>query len=210
MQTTGIDRPFERRQRHPLHSYGAIALLRQLTRPLLHGLAEILCTNDRIDEPPVLRALTADTVRSRAEDVCMITAHLPLVGDAGQASGPWEHAQERNFRKADRGGPIVDQHDLVTGKRKLVAAASRRAIARREKLEAGVAARILDPVTRFVGELAEVHLPGVTRLPEHVDIGAGAEHAILRARDDNRADLGMLETDALQDVVKLDVDAEIV
>src|SRR4029434_9531866 len=123
----------------------------------------------------------------------MTTPSLPRVDDAGQPSGPWKHAQERNLRKADRGGPIIDEHDLVAGKRKLVAAASRGAIARRQNPEAGVAAGILDPVPCFVGELAEVHLPGVTRLPEHVDIGARAEHAILRARDDDRADLGMLE-----------------
>src|SRR5208282_4407764 len=48
------------------------------------------------------------------------------------------------------------------------------------------------------------------RLPEHVDVGAGAEDPLLAAGQDDRAHLGMLEADAVQRVVQLDVDAEIV
>ena len=45
---------------------------------------------------------------------------------------------------------------------------------------------------------------------EHEDVGAGAEHAIARAGHDDGAHFGVLEADALQRVVQLDVDAEIV
>ena len=73
-----------------------------------------------------------------------------------------------------------------------------------------MAARVFDPVPRFIGELAEVHFPGMRRLAEHVDIRAGTEHPVPRARDHDGADFWMLEPDPLQEVVQLDVDAEIV
>ena len=47
-------------------------------------------------------------------------------------------------------------------------------------------------------------------VPEHINIGAGAEHAFFGAGDDNASDFRMLETNALQRVVQFDVDAEIV
>ena len=71
-------------------------------------------------------------------------------------------------------------------------------------------ARILEAVARLVGELAEVHLPRVRRLTEHEDVGAGTEHPIPAAGDDDRAHARMLEANALHRVVKLDVDAEVI
>src|SRR5204862_3197559 len=65
-------------------------------------------------------------------------------------------------------------------------------------------------VARLVGEFAEVHLPRVTRLREHVDVRAGTEDPVLCAGDDDGADLGVFEADALHDVVQLDVDAQVV
>src|SRR5687768_9034199 len=47
-------------------------------------------------------------------------------------------------------------------------------------------------------------------MAEHVDVGAGAEHAALAAGDHHRLHLGMLEADAVQRVGELDVDAEVV
>src|SRR5437762_7949785 len=71
-------------------------------------------------------------------------------------------------------------------------------------------ARILDAVARLVGELAEVHLPGVARGAEHVDVGARAEHAALAAGEQHALHLGMLEADAVQRVMQLDVHAQVV
>src|SRR5437660_3019724 len=73
-----------------------------------------------------------------------------------------------------------------------------------------MAAGILDAVARLIGEFAEIDLPGMTRGRQHVDIGAGAEHALLARGDDDAAYLRMLEADALQRIVQLDIDAEIV
>ena len=47
-------------------------------------------------------------------------------------------------------------------------------------------------------------------VPEHEDVGARAEHAVLGARDDDAAHFRMLEANALQRVGELDVDAEVV
>ena len=47
-------------------------------------------------------------------------------------------------------------------------------------------------------------------VPEHEDVRAGAEDALLAARDDHAPHFGMLEADPLQRVGELDVDAEVV
>src|SRR6185436_15135993 len=124
--------------------------------------------------------------------------------------GAGQHAQQRHLGQRDGGGAVVHHRDLVAGEGELVAAAGAGAVQRGEELEARVLARVLDAVPRLVGELAEVHLPRVARRAEHVDIGAGAEHAALAARDYHRLHLGMLEADAVQGVGELDVDAEVV
>ena len=48
------------------------------------------------------------------------------------------------------------------------------------------------------------------RSAQHVDVGAGAKHSFFRAGEDDAGDFGMLETDALQNVVQFDVHAEVV
>jgi hypothetical protein len=110
----------------------------------------------------------------------------------------------------DRRGAVVDQDDLVAGEGELVAATRRGAVDGREELQARPLTRIFDRVPRLVGELAEVHLPGVARGAEHVDVGAGAEHPLLAAADDDGTDFGVLEADALEGVAELDVHPEVV
>ena len=50
----------------------------------------------------------------------------------------------------------------------------------------------------------------VARQPKHVDVGARAEHALFRAGDDHALHFGMLEADAVERVVQLDVHAQVV
>jgi hypothetical protein len=45
---------------------------------------------------------------------------------------------------------------------------------------------------------------------EHLDVGAGAEHLVEPASDDDSLDARMFESQALQRVVQLDVDCEVV
>jgi hypothetical protein len=50
----------------------------------------------------------------------------------------------------------------------------------------------------------------VRRCAQHEDVGAGAEDPRLQAGHDDRVDFGMLETNALERIGQLDVDAQIV
>src|SRR5262249_12349772 len=100
--------------------------------------------------------------------------------------------------------------DLVTGERELVTAASGGAVESGEKLQSVVARRILHAVARFVGEFAKVHFPRVRGGAEHIDVSAGAEHSFFRAGKDDAGNFRIFETDALKNVVELDVDAQVV
>ena len=137
-------------------------------------------------------------------------AHAALVGHAGQAAGARQHAQQRHLRQRHRRRAVVDQDDLVAGQREFIAAAGAGAVHRGQELQARMLRRVLEAVAGLVGELAEVDLPGVAGDTEHEDVGARAEHLLLRAGDDHRAHLRVLEADALHRVVQLDVDAQVV
>src|SRR5208282_185430 len=71
-------------------------------------------------------------------------------------------------------------------------------------------AGILDPIPRFVRELAEVHLPWMTGEAQHVDVCPGAKNSTLGAGNEDTTDLGVFEADALQGIVQLNVDPQIV
>src|SRR5688572_26142125 len=71
-------------------------------------------------------------------------------------------------------------------------------------------ARVLDAVASLVGEAAEVDLPRMRRHPQHEDVRARAENAILRAADHDAAHLRMLEADAVERIVELDVHAQVI
>ena len=205
-----VDPARERRQGHAARPLRAVGQRGELLRALADGRGERLRLRVSVDQPPLQRACCAHALGQRAEDVGMVTAHAALVGDARQAAGPWQHAQQRHFGQAHRRAAVVDQPDLVAGECQLVAAAGGGAVAGGDELEAGVRRGVLDAVARLVGELAEVHLPGVRREAEHEDVGAGAEDPVARARHDDAAHLGVLEAEPLQRVVELDVDAQVV
>src|SRR5208337_4891692 len=119
-------------------------------------------------------------------------------------------AEQRRLGKADGAAAVVDEQDFVAGERQLVAAAGAGPVDGGEELEPLASRRVLEPVAGLVGELAEVDLPGVAGNAEHEDVGPRAEHPVARAGDDHCAHLRMLEADAVDRVVELDVDAEIV
>jgi hypothetical protein len=189
---------------------GTVGQLGQFGGARLDHLLELLRLGDVVDQLPFLRPLGAHALGGGAEDVGEVAPHPALVDQAGEAAGAGQHAEQRHFGQADRGGAVVDHGDLVAGQRHFVAAAGGGAVQRGEELQAGVFAGILEAVARLVGELAEVHLPGVGGQAEHVDVGAGAEHARLAAGDDDAFHLGVLEADALHGIVQFHVDAEVV
>ena len=69
---------------------------------------------------------------------------------------------------------------------------------------------VFDSAARFVGKLTEIYFERVARCAQHIDIRAGAEDARLEAGNDDHLDLGMLETQPLNNVGKFDVYTEIV
>ncbi len=165
---------------------------------------------DRVDETPGQSLLAAHAFAGGAKDVRKVVADVALVGQPCQTACPREHAEQRHLGQADGARAVVDQDDLVAGQRQLVAAAGARAVDGGQELQAFMLGRVLEAVAGLVGELAEVDLPGVARDAQHEDVGAGAEHALARARDDHGAHFGALEADAIDGVVELDVDAEVV
>jgi hypothetical protein len=140
----------------------------------------------------------------------VVAAHLTLVGDAGEPAGARQYRQQRQFRQRNRRRTVVDQHDMVGRKRKLVTATGRGSVDHTDGLQAGGGARVLDAVAGFVGELAEIDLVGVGRARQHADIRASAEHARLGRTQQQYLHLRMLETQPLDHVGKLDVNAKVV
>src|SRR6267142_1085552 len=199
----------QRGQRHAFSSRSG-GKLRQFERAALDHVRELLRFGDVVDELPLPGAVGAHAFRGGAEDVGEVAPHLSLVDQSGQSSRARQYAQKRNLGQADGRGAVVDHGDLVAGERELVAAARGGAVERGEELEAGMLARVLDAVARLVGELAEVHLPRMAAGAEHVDVRPGAVAAALAARDHHRLHFGMLEADAVERIVQLDVDAEVV
>jgi hypothetical protein len=188
----------------------AVALRRELLGALAHHLLKLLRLGNGIDQAPVHGALAAHAFGRGAEDVCKVMAHMALVGDAGQAAGARQHTQQRHLGQRNSGGAVVDQHDVVAGQGQFVAAAGAGAIDRRDELQAGMAAGVLDAVAGFIREFAEVDLPGVAGQAQHENVGARAEGAVTRAGDHHGAHFGVLEADAVQGVIQLDVDTEVV
>ncbi|MNN10352.1 hypothetical protein D3C81_1232740 [compost metagenome] len=135
---------------------------------------------------------------------------MALVGHTGQAAGARQHAQQRHFRQAHRGGAVVHQQDFVAGQRQFIAAAGAGAVDRCQELQAAVLRRVFDAVAGLVGELAEVDLPRMAADAEHEDIGARAEHLVLAAGDDHGAHFGVFEADAVERIVQFDIDAKVV
>ena len=182
----------------------------QTREAIPHQLVEAALRGDVVHESPVPGPLPLDPLRRGAEDIGVIAAHPPLVHQPRQPAGPRKDAEERHLGQAHRGAPVVDQEDLVAGERQLVAASRRDAVAGRQVSLPGLGAGLFDREARLVGELAEVHLEGVRRRSQHVDVGPGREDAVLPRDDRHRPDLRVLEAQALHRVLELDINAQVV
>src|SRR5438132_780664 len=178
--------------------------------PFFDQLPEASGRRNPIYQLPCLGAIGAHPFGSGAKDVGEITPHLALVDQPGEAAGAGQHRQERHFGQADGARPVVDHDDLVTGERQLIAAAGAGPVYGGNEFETRMGARILDAVAGLVGESAEINLFGVARLTQHVDVGAGAEHALLAARDHHHPGFGMLKPDAVERIVEFYIDPEVV
>ena len=73
-----------------------------------------------------------------------------------------------------------------------------------------MAAGVFNAVAGFIGELTKVNLPSVGGKPQHKDIGARTKNAVFQTGDDNAFNFRVLEADALQSVMQLDVHAQVI
>ena len=200
----------QRRQADAVTIGGAVRPRRGLRRALAHRRVPLLARHRLVDELPVDGLGPLEALGLGGEDVGAVLADVALVGDAGEAAGAGQHAEQRHLGQRDGAGPVVDQQDRLAGEGHLVAAARRGAVERGHPGLARVRAHVLDAVARLVGELAEVHLPGVARLGQHPDVRPGAEVGLLAAGEHHAAHLGVGEAQPLGEVVELDVDAQVV
>jgi hypothetical protein len=135
---------------------------------------------------------------------------VALVDHPREATGAGEDGQQWDLGQRDGRGEVVDEDDLVTGQRQLVAAARRRAVDGRDPDLAGALRGVLDAVAGLVGELAEVDLVVVRRPGQHLDVRPRAEDLVDAAGQDDRVHLGVLEPEPLDRVGQLDVDRQVV
>ena len=209
-QAVGFDGAVQGGQLHTFGALRAVAGGGQFLGALFHGLLEHSGLGDRIDQAPVHGLLAAYAFLAGAENVGQVVAHMALVGHAGQATGARQHAQQRHFGQRHRRRTVIDQHDLVAGQGQFVTAAGAGTVEGRDELQAVVLGRVFDAVAGLVGEFAEVHLPAVAGDAQHENVGARAEHAVAQAGHHHGAHFGVLEADALQRVVQLDVHTQVV
>ena len=208
--TVVVNPPGQRSKLDAARVRGARGVRHQCLGVSTNEFREFRGNGDVVHQSPFFGALTLHAVRVGAEHVGKIATYFALVHHPSEAAGSRQHAQQRNFGQADGAGTVVHQQDLVAGQGKLIAAAGAGAVNRSQKLQAVVTAGVLHSIARFVGELAEVDLPGMGRRAQHVDVGSGAEHAITSAGKHDARYLGMLEANALKNVVQLDVNSQVV
>ena len=111
---------------------------------LPHGVWKLTRRGHRIDEAPGDGPLSLDPFDERAEVVCDIPANATFVHESRETARPWQYTKQRRFRQADHRMSIIHEQNLVAGERQFVAAPGAGAVDRGEKLDARLAARILD------------------------------------------------------------------
>ena len=207
--TVGHGAP-ERRQRDSLRVGRPVRVLGEGCRAGGHGIVEAGARHQLVNQIPFQRPAPAHAFARGTEVIGAVAAHAAFVHDAGEPAGTRQDREQRYFRQRHGGGPVIDQEDVVGRERKLVAAARSGARDHGHPALARVGRCILDGVAGLVGELAEVDLIDVRRAGEHRNVRAGTEHAVLRRGEHHGARARVLETQALNNVVELDIDAEIV
>ena len=103
----GFDDALDRGQRDALRAFRTVAHGGERQSPLLNLRLELGGLGEMIDQAPVERLLAAHAFARRAEHVGEIVADMALVGEARQAAGAWQHAEERDFWEADGAATVV-------------------------------------------------------------------------------------------------------
>ncbi len=210
VHAVGAELALQRRQLHSFASATPGGLRSDLARYLLDAIFELGRRDELIDQPPLNGPLSFHALLNRAEEISVIPPYHPLVHNTGETAGSRQDCKQRHFGQRHRGRAVVDHDDTIGRERELVAAAGGSAVDDRHETLAGVLARILHGIARFVRELAEVDLMRVLGSGEHADVRTGAEYAVLGRAQQDDLDVRMLEPQPRQRIGKLDVDAEII
>ena len=156
------------------------------------------------------RALALDALRERAEHVGQVAPHLALVDEARQPARARAARRAAAPRAATRPS---SRRRRARSRRTRAPARSRRRrtmpLSAARNLTRSARSRPRSRRVSFVN-LQKFTFQACDGLPEHEDVGAGAEDALLAAGDDDAAHLGVLEAQPLDRVGELDVDAEVV
>ena len=137
---------------------------------------------------PTRRARLPRTPSATVEnDVGQIAPDLALVDQAREPAGAGEHAEQRRLGQADGARSVVRRARSRRTRRRARSRRPRRCPrARRALAMPRLGAHLLEVEARLVRELAEVDLEAVGAAAQHVDVGAGAEDAVLAAGEDER------------------------
>src|SRR6266853_1433013 len=188
----------------------AMASGHQFCRAILHRFGKICRRYNLVHQAPGSCAFAFHTIWIGAEHVGKIAAHFAFIDYASESAGSRQYTEQRSFRQAHGAGAIVDQQNFVARESQFVATTCGCTVQRGEKLQAVVATGIFHPIAGFVGKFAEIYFPRVRRAGQHINVCARAEHSFFAASNDYARNFRMFESNSLQRVVQLDVDAEVV
>src|SRR5207245_633809 len=87
----------ERREKDAGGVRRTVAFGRKFFGAPAYDFSELLRLGDRVDEAPVLGALSLYAFGLGAEQIGVIAADFPLVRETGQPAGPGQHTQQWNF-----------------------------------------------------------------------------------------------------------------
>ncbi len=76
-----------------------IGFLRKFARTLVDRFAELRGRDQFVDQPPLDRSFSFDTLLNGAEYVREVPTNFSLVHHAGESAGTRQHREQRNFRQ---------------------------------------------------------------------------------------------------------------
>ncbi len=210
LDTVNLHRALQGRQHNSRDIGRAVRLLHIGLGALANHLIETGAGHQVVHQFPVQGSLAPDTFRSGAEKVRVIAPHMPFIHQPGEATGPRQHREQRQFGQGNRTRPIVDQQNAVASERQLITAAGSSAVNGAQIRLPGMCGGILNAVAGFIGEFAEINLMGVGRLGQHANVGTGTKHAWVGRRHNHRRHFRVLKAQPLHGIIELDVHPKIV
>ena len=168
------------RRKHDAHGVGrAIRSRRYLRGARGERILPFGTRHDVIHQIPFERAFAAHAFLDGAEKIRAVAPDAAFIDQSGEAAGAGQHRQQWYFRQGHGRRTIVEQNEVVGGKRQLIAAAGTGTVDRTYICLPRMGAGIFHGEAGFVGEFAKIDFVCVAGSAQHADIGAGAEHPVV-------------------------------